>query len=109
MSTYGNQGCRKNGVKASRHGLIYGYNTKPRKDTEDLGFPPVRVKFTAEGEKLSSASRVNYSKLMTIEHNCRVFLIGRIPHKDFEHVQDAVNACWSGKKHFPPGYMESQH
>lgn len=39
-----------------------------------LGFAPVRVDMTEDGEKLSKESRVNYSKLVTIEHNVKVFI-----------------------------------
>lgn len=111
VATYGGQGCKKNGVKASKHGLILAQSarskTKPKapRNIEALGFPMVRMNVTTEGETLSMASRINYSKLVTIEHNCKILMIGHIATDHFQNFKDAVNSCWSGKKHFPPGYM----
>ncbi|KAK1237496.1 hypothetical protein MKX08_003121 [Trichoderma sp. CBMAI-0020] len=99
--TYGGKGCKKKGVKADKHGIIYERNGKARLlDKEPkLGFPPVRVDMKQEGEKLSKESRVNYSKLVTVEHNVKVFFIGSIVYNDWELVSDAVNHCWNKKNH----------
>lgn len=53
-----------------------------------MGFSPVRVemKMTEEGEKVSRESRVNYSKLVTVEHNVKVFFIGHIYLSDWQIV-----------------------
>jgi hypothetical protein len=99
--TYGGKGCKKKGVKADKHGIIYERSGRPRLlDKEPkLGFPPVRVEMKQEGEKLSKESRVNYSKLVTVEHNVKVFFIGSIVYNDWELVSDAVNYCWNKKNH----------
>lgn len=99
--TYGGKGCKKKGVKADKHGIIYERGSKPRLlDKEPkLGFPPVRVEMKEEGEKLSKESRVNYSKLVTVEHNVKVFFIGSIVYNDWDLVSDAVNHCWNKKNH----------
>lgn len=97
--TYGGKGCKKKGVKPAKHGIIYERGHKARLlDKEPaLGFPPVKVQMTEEGERLSKESRVNYSKLVTVEHNVKVFFIGSIVGDDWELVQDAVNQCWDQK------------
>ena len=64
-----------------------------------LGYAPVKMKISAEGEKLAKESRINYSKLVTIEHNVKVFFIGSIINEDWYKVQDAVNDCWERKMH----------
>ncbi|RFU76942.1 hypothetical protein TARUN_5290 [Trichoderma arundinaceum] len=99
--TYGGKGCKKKGVKADKHGIIHERGSKPRLlDKEPkLGFPPVRVEMKEEGEKLSKESRVNYSKLVTVEHNVKVFFIGSILYNDWDLVSDAVNHCWNKKNH----------
>ncbi|KAL7795035.1 hypothetical protein V8C37DRAFT_375339 [Trichoderma ceciliae] len=99
--TYGGKGCKKKGVKADKHGIIHERGSKPRLlDKEPkLGFPPVRVEMKEEGEKLSKESRVNYSKLVTVEHNVKVFFIGSILYSDWDLVSDAVNHCWNKKNH----------
>ena len=63
------------------------------------------MRFSADGEKLASASRVNYSKLVTIEHNLKVFFIGSIYKHDFEMVSDAVDRCWQDKQRHA-GFLE---
>ncbi|POR35735.1 Uncharacterized protein TPAR_04057 [Tolypocladium paradoxum] len=99
--TYGGKGCKKRGVKPAKHGIIYerGHKARLLEGEPKLGFPPVKVEMTEEGEKLSRESRVNYSKLVTVEHNVKVFFIGSVVVNDWDIVQDAVNRCWSEKNH----------
>lgn len=99
--TYDRRGCGKRGVKADKHGIIYSakYKPKPLKGEPPLGFAPVALNLYAEGEKLAKESRVNYSKLVTIEHNVKVYFIGSIIRSHFDIVQDAVNECWDKKMH----------
>ncbi|KAI1768715.1 hypothetical protein GGR53DRAFT_462102 [Hypoxylon sp. FL1150] len=99
--TYDRRGCSKKGVRPSKHGIIYMAGTKPRlmKNEPELGFSPVALHVYADGEKLAKESRVNYSKLVTIEHNVKVFFIGSITGSDFENVRYAVNDCWDKKMH----------
>ncbi|KAI0117051.1 hypothetical protein F4814DRAFT_439575 [Daldinia grandis] len=97
--TYDRRGCLKKGIKPSKHGIIYMAGSKPRllKNEPELGFTPVALQVYAEGEKLAKESRVNYSKLVTIEHNVKVFFIGSITGEDFENVSYAVDVCWDKK------------
>ncbi|OLN97492.1 hypothetical protein CCHL11_01298 [Colletotrichum chlorophyti] len=98
--TYQGKGCNKSGVKANRHGIIYAHSKHPPKPLPKepkLGFPPVRAKMLIEGEKLAKESRINYAKLVTVEHNVKVFFIGYIPAEGFEDVTAAVDACWERK------------
>ncbi|KAI2643294.1 hypothetical protein GGS21DRAFT_485811 [Xylaria nigripes] len=101
IMTYDRRGCGKKGVRPDKHGIIYDVGQKPKrlKDEPDLGFKPVPLKMYAEGETLAKESRVNYSKLTTIEHNVKVFFIGYIPAPYFDSVTSAVNQCWSQKMH----------
>lgn len=64
-----------------------------------LGFAPARVEITQDGEKLSKESRVNYSKLVTVEHNVKVLFIGHVTAADYDIVAEAVNKCWEEKIH----------
>ncbi|RDA91953.1 hypothetical protein CP533_1347 [Ophiocordyceps camponoti-saundersi (nom. inval.)] len=99
--TYGGKGCKKRGVKPAKHGIIHERGHRPRllEGEPNLGFSPIRVDMTEEGEKLSKESRVNYSKLVTVEHNVKVFFIGSVVANDWDLVQEAVNRCWSEKNH----------
>lgn len=97
--TYGGKGCKKKGVKPRKHGVVYQSGHKPRLlDGEpDLGFKAVAMSIKAKGEKLSKESRANYSKLVTIEHNVKVFFVGKIAEEDFDVVSRAVDKCWAEK------------
>ncbi|KAJ3554355.1 hypothetical protein NPX13_g10635 [Xylaria arbuscula] len=99
--TYDRRGCGKRGVRPSKHGIIHAAGQKPKllRNEPELGFEPVPLEIYAEGEMLARESRVNYSKLVTIEHNVKVFFIGRIPYPYFESVSRAVDKCWSDKMH----------
>lgn len=99
--TYERRGCGKKGVRPNKHGIVFEEGQKPRllRGEPELGFKPVQLNIYAEGEKVAKESRVNYSKLVTIEHNFKVFFIGHIPYPDFEKVQYAVNKCWEDKTH----------
>ncbi|KAI1336132.1 hypothetical protein F5Y15DRAFT_212955 [Xylariaceae sp. FL0016] len=103
--TYDRRGCGKKGVKPDKHGIIYqeGHTPRTLKGEPYLGYNPVSLRIYAEGEKLAKESRVNYSKLVTIEHNVKVFFIGRISATDFETVRYAVNDCWEKKMQNPSG------
>lgn len=95
--TYGGQGCKKRGVNPSKHGIIYEKGTsKPNlilAGEPPLGFAAVQMRVTQDGERLSRASRIDYSKAESIVHDCKVFFIGRIVAIDFHIVSDAVDAC----------------
>lgn len=58
------------------------------------------MKIQVDGERLARESRVNYSKIVTVEHNVKVFFIGTIYGDDYDIVVDAVNSCWEAKNFF---------
>ncbi|KAI0157329.1 hypothetical protein GGR57DRAFT_500947 [Xylariaceae sp. FL1272] len=99
--TYDRRGCLKKGVKESKHGIVYAMGKQPKllKKEPALGYDPVEVEIYAEGETLARESRVNYSKLVTIEHNVKVFFMGRVNPEYLDIVTYAVNKCWEEKTH----------
>ncbi|KAI2471289.1 hypothetical protein F4781DRAFT_387965 [Annulohypoxylon bovei var. microspora] len=99
--TYERRGCTKSGVNPKTHGIVYSVlgNTGERgprllKGEPELGFPPIKVDGYKDDEPLPKESRVNYAKLITIEHNVKVFFIGFIPLLDFGKLVHATNECW---------------
>ncbi|KAK3940779.1 hypothetical protein QBC46DRAFT_118380 [Diplogelasinospora grovesii] len=97
--TYERRGCTKRGVKPRKHGIVYHLGGRPRmlENEPELGFVPVRLELDYQSEKLAKESRVNYSKLVTVEHNVKVFFIGRIVSADYPIVVAAVDKCWGEK------------
>lgn len=89
----------KPGVKAKHHGVIYenspGNFAQLRQDEPDLGFLPIRARTTASDmESLSAESRVNYSKIVTVEHNVKVRFVGEVLAEDWPIAADAVRKCF---------------
>lgn len=97
--TYGNQGCKKKGVKPEKHGIVTlaGRRARLVSGEPTPGLPTVRMRMIAEGESIAWQSRANYSKLITVEHNVKVFFIGRVLEDDHQLVSDSVNKCWAEK------------
>jgi hypothetical protein len=97
--TYDRRGCAKKGVDPAYHGIVYNPPNQPALTAEEAEIPvepgvnPVRVHIDAEGETLALASRINYGKFQTVEHNSRVFFIGYIYPDDLDIVEYATT--WS--------------
>lgn len=92
--SYQNQGCAKPGVKAEHHGVIHEIGNPPVAREPGLGFDSVRARTTADDtEPLKDTSRVNYSKIVTVEHNVKVMFVGEILQEDWHIVANAVKTC----------------
>ncbi|RYP20045.1 hypothetical protein DL765_002971 [Monosporascus sp. GIB2] len=94
ISTYEGKACTKNGVRASKHGIVYELSRhkrppRPLKKEPELGFEPVAIEIYADNEKLQLESRVNYSKLVTIEHNVKVFFIGKVAQQHLDYKDNS--------------------
>ncbi|KAK8046157.1 hypothetical protein PG996_014221 [Apiospora saccharicola] len=96
--TYEHRACTKPGVQPGVHGIIYSHGRRPemKHGEKELGYRPVSCVMNPH-EALSKESRVNYSKLVTIEHNVEVQFIGSITQTDFTIVTQAVDDCWRKK------------
>jgi len=83
--SYEGRGATKPGVHAEHHAIIY---TSPEpvwltnEENAGMVFKPVKVVPDSGRHKLDKASRLNYAKLYTVEHNVKVWFIGNI-HRDF--------------------------
>lgn len=50
---------------------------------------------TDGGRRLQYTSRVDYSKLVNIEMNLQVLVVGEVLEKDWKYVEYAVDHCWT--------------
>jgi hypothetical protein len=109
--TYERRACTKRGVKPNKHGIVYAVGGRPTtlRNEPPLGFRPVRVQLDLPTEKLAIESRVNYSKLVTVEHNVRVLFIGSIVPEDVRIVNDAVDKCWYDKNRKVESHRDRDH
>ncbi|KAH8591812.1 hypothetical protein B0O99DRAFT_631715 [Bisporella sp. PMI_857] len=79
--TYGGQATLKRGVHSGDHAVIYTTETKGAPSImpgELLAKKALRMVPKTPRDKLDLASRVNYAKVYTVEHNVKVFFVGRI-------------------------------
>lgn len=96
--THQGQGCNKPGVKADQHGVIYedlpGNTGALLPNEGPLGFNPIRAT-TEYGVAVKEASRVNYSKLVTIYHNREVLFVADVHAEDWNIVENAVRSYFA--------------
>jgi hypothetical protein len=91
--TYGGQGTLKYGVHGADHGAIYSSRREGPQilPGEGLSKEPIRVDVISSSDKLDPLSRINYTKLYTIEHNVKVFFFGRVAPRYEQTLVDAYN------------------
>ncbi|KAM3068126.1 hypothetical protein ACMFMG_011175 [Clarireedia jacksonii] len=93
IMTYGQQGTKKHGVHPSHHAIIY--TDQPRllqgEDPVRAMKQPVKVIPNGPQHKLDSASRLNYAKVYTVEHNVKVWFIGHLAKESGVHVAAGYN------------------
>jgi hypothetical protein len=85
IQTYGWQGVSKPGVIKANHAIIYTGEEEPdpRPDEQpgegEAGMlKAIRVQARSQRDVLSPVSRVNFSKIYTIEHNVKVYDFGNV-------------------------------
>ncbi|KAL2064646.1 hypothetical protein VTL71DRAFT_3784 [Oculimacula yallundae] len=92
--TYGGRATLKPGVHVEHHTVIYtdkiaGARLLPG---EKLSKTPLQMEPNDNSQRLDKASRVNYAKLYTVEHNVKVFFIGSLTKESKAELGIAYNA-----------------
>jgi hypothetical protein len=85
--TYGGKGTLKRGVHADDHAIIYTGDLALKKG-EKLRKKAIKMIPNSPRHHLDPASRINYAKLYTVEHNVKVDFIGTIYQK---HKQQLIS------------------
>jgi hypothetical protein len=107
--TYQHKATTKQGVKREDHAIIYTGKIAPNelKGEARLVLRPVQVVPKTPRDKLETASRINYAKIYTVEHNVKVLFIGHIaPASEHTFVTD-FDRIWRKKMQInptPPAY-----
>ncbi|KAJ5129901.1 uncharacterized protein N7515_005940 [Penicillium bovifimosum] len=78
--TYGGQGVAKAGIDRNKHAIIHMRGDKPRVQRGEprMVKEPLEVVPAKFDSKLDCMSRVNFGKIYTVEHNVKVFPVGKI-------------------------------
>jgi len=88
LLTYQGQGTLKRGVKPDDHAAVYAENPKNLRSKEKLlageklRKKPFAIFIEDSKEKIDPLTRINFSKIYTVEHNVKALKIGRIPDTD---------------------------
>jgi hypothetical protein len=90
ITTYNGRGVAKRGVDPDKHAIVYMRGTTP---TPGAGEPrmvkePLEVVPENLGENLDYMSRLNFSKIYTVEHNVKVLPIGRISSRSMTRFRE---------------------
>ncbi|ESZ94921.1 hypothetical protein SBOR_4713 [Sclerotinia borealis F-4128] len=93
IMTYGLQGTNKKGVHAKHHAIIYTDQPTMIQGEKEKGLrkQPIKVIPDASRERLQAASRLNYAKVYTVEHNVKVWFIGKLTKESESHVVTDYN------------------
>jgi hypothetical protein len=93
--TYGLQGVLKRGVHPEDHAAVYSSrNNRPYLLDAEARLPlkrPIRIDMKDVSEKLDPLSRLNYAKLYTVEHNVKVYFIGKVATRHEQHLMVDYN------------------
>lgn len=81
--TYGGQGTKKSNIEPGDHAIIYSDSSRPAllQKEPKLSKDPIRV--IGARKPLHRASRINFGKVYTIEHNRLLMPVGAI---DPQHI-----------------------
>jgi hypothetical protein len=88
LLTYQGQGTLKRGVKPDDHAAVFAENPKNLRlkekllPGEKLRKKPFSIIIEDSREKIDPLTRINFSKIYTVEHNVKALKIGRIPDTD---------------------------
>jgi hypothetical protein len=87
LLTYQGQGTLKYGVKPDDHAAVFAENPKSLMKEkllpgEKLRKKPFSIIIEDSREKIDPLTRINFSKIYTVEHNVKALKIGRIPDTD---------------------------
>lgn len=104
--TYAGRGVAKQGVRKSDHVIIYtGKEPSTAKPAEapspgelPMRAPSIRVDADSRIAYLDSMSRINYSKVYTIEHNVKVEVIGLVNEQSVGYLQTQFLAVWTSNE-----------
>jgi hypothetical protein len=80
--TYGRQGVLKAGVHPEDHGVAYSSGKEGPfllgRESGLMSKGPIEIKVVNDSHKLDPLSRINYSKVYTVETNVKVLFIGEV-------------------------------
>lgn len=104
--TYGRQGTGKWGVNPEDHAIIYTGDRPPQQLNGEATLKKAPIKMISKNprHKLEPASRINYAKIYTVEHNVKVCFIGWIAEESVRRLMTDFDATWNNKRQLGGNY-----
>ncbi|KAK5156872.1 hypothetical protein LTS14_004389 [Recurvomyces mirabilis] len=111
IATYGNKGvAKRSGVKKADHAIIYTGQTPPRPMESEApqrgeqGMQPVAIRVVPDNpvDKLDPASRLDFGKIHTIQHNIKVRQLGMIHDNSIRALMQQFQRVWALQAAPPP-------
>ncbi|RDL32580.1 uncharacterized protein BP5553_09036 [Venustampulla echinocandica] len=104
--TYQRQATNKLGVKREEHAMIYTGDSPPQPlpGESPLEKRPIQMIPKTPREKLDPASRINYAKYYTVEHNVKVKFIGKLAPSSYKTFVMDSETAWNNKIRLPQEY-----
>jgi hypothetical protein len=97
LLTYQGKGTRKHGVNPDDHAAVFAEKSKPKLlPGENLRKKPFPIIIEDPKEKIDPLTRINFSKIYTVEHNVKALKIGRIPDKELSRMRQYFIDCIAG-------------
>jgi len=80
----------KRGIVPSTHAVIYSAGGKPYTSPNEprLTKDPLAVEIISPAEKLDRMSRIDFGKIHTVEHNVKVWPIGKIARESMPKLKE---------------------
>jgi hypothetical protein len=105
ITTYGGQGATKSGVRAQDHAVIYAEGEQgdlipEQLPGENLVKEPFSVILENPKEMIDPRSRIDFSRIYTVEHNIRVSKLGRIPFSQHQRLDSYFVESITGPQPF---------
>lgn len=100
MRTYGGQGVTKVGVNPSTHAIIHMRGSRASSLELEYGMTKqlIAVDPAYPGIHLDPVTRLNFSKVYTVEHTVKTMNIGRVTEESMPlfdgYWQTQSNPCW---------------
>ena len=102
------------GVRSEDHAIAYlGDAPPPPLDQELLALTPIKIDplTPTTRVKLDKASRINYGKIYTVEHNVKVEFLGKVDETSWKVLLEDFDRVWSHVKRPEQGHpaLQTEH
>lgn len=88
--TYNRRGVSKYSADAAKHSIVYTEGTRPMAAADEprMSRAPIEIRPNSLEHRLDPMSRLNFSKLFTVEYNVKVLPVGKVTERSMPAFLD---------------------